>query len=251
MSFVECERQGSVTLLRLNRPEKLNALNRQMRIELISELVSANADDETRCVVLTGNGKGFCVGADLDSAESDFGNDLADTFHPAMEEMRFGRKIFISAVNGVAAGAGISIALAADIRYCSRNSRFVTAFHKIGLAPDTGLSFLLPRLMPAAKAAELLLTGGELSSSEVDGYGLFHSVEDPLAEAMGKAREVSSGPFLSYVQSKKLINRSIFCGANSFLAVEAEVQRALGSSSDFDEGRKAFKEKRTPSFTGR
>lgn len=251
MGLVEFERKGQTVVLKLNRPEKLNALNEQMRLELIDKLKKANSDEKARCIVLTGEGKGFCVGADLDSVREDLGSDLMDTFHPLLDEIRFGPKIVISAVNGVTAGAGMSIALSADIRYCSRSARFITAFHKIGLAPDTGLSFLLPRLMPAGKAMELLLSGGELDSEEASAMGLFRSVDDPMVEAMNKASELSGGPYLSYLQSKRLINKSIFGELRSFLALEAEVQRNLGRSSDFEEGKKAFGEKRRPLFRGR
>ena len=251
MSLVETERKGQTAVLRLNRPEKLNALNEQMRLELMAKLRGANSDETVRCIVLTGEGKGFCVGADLDSINLDLGADLASTFHPLLNEIRFGPKLFISAVNGVAAGAGISLALSADVRYCSRAARFITAFHKIGLAPDTGLSFLLPRLMPAGKAMELLLSGGEMDGEEASALGLFRSVDDPVGEALKKASELADGPYLSYLQSKRLINKSIFGESQSFLALEAEVQRNLGLSGDFEEGKKAFGEKRRPSFRGR
>ena len=164
MKTLSCSREGGVQVIAFNRPEKLNALNAQMRLELLEELKLANGDDEIRAVVITGSERAFCVGADLSSVSQDLRKDLGETFHPLLNEIRFGRKIFICAVSGVAAGAGLSLAVACDVRFSSRNARFVTAFHRIGLAPDTGLSFLLPRLVPAAAAFDLLLKGGEVSA---------------------------------------------------------------------------------------
>lgn len=250
MSFVESEMNEGVLTLRLNRPEKLNALSRPMRIELIDKLKSANSDSDVRCVIITGNGKGFCVGADLDSIAGDLGDDLSETFHPILREIRFGPKLFISAVNGVAAGAGISIALAADVRYCNPSARFVTAFHSIGLAPDTGLSFLLPRLAPSGRLIQLLLTGGELGAVEASEGGLFNIAEDPVSAAGLLAARLSGGPLLSYTESKKLLNESVFGGMDSFLVSEASAQGRLGRTKDFEEGKKAFSEKRKPSFRG-
>lgn len=250
MSFVVTEKSGMVLTLRLDRPEKLNALNEEMRLELISHLRDANSDPSIRCVVLTGSGKAFCVGADLASVKQDLGRDLAETFHPVLNEIRFGPKIYLSAVNGVAAGAGISIALAADIRFCSAASRFVTAFHNVGLAPDTGLSFMLPRMMAAGKAIDLLIRGGEFNASEAEEYGLFRISDDPLNEALKEAEIIASGPFLSHVESKRLVNKAVFDGIAPFLLFESDSQGRLGRTLDHEEGKRAFSEKRKPSFRG-
>lgn len=250
MSLVDSELKDGVLTLRLNRPEKLNALNRSMRLELIEKLGAANQDSAVRCVVISGSGKGFCVGADLDSIAGELGEDLSSTFHPILKEIRFGPRIYISAVNGVAAGAGISLALAADIRYCSPTSRFVTAFHGIGLAPDTGLSFLLPRLAPSGKSMELLVSGGELTADEAAGMGLFNLADDPLTAALQKAAQIASGPLVSFSESKALINESLFAGMESFLKAESGAQGRLGSTKDFEEGKRAFREKRKPIFRG-
>lgn len=251
MSLVESELKNGILTIRLNRPGKLNALNSEMRIELIEQLKSANADSEVRCVILTGEGKGFCVGADLESIETDLGDDLSKTFHPILREIRFAPKLYISAVNGVAAGAGISIALAADERYCSPSARFVTAFHNIGLAPDTGLTFLLPRLAPSGRTMRLLLSGGEMGALEAVEERLFLPADDPLSAAEERAAQIASGPLVSYSESKRLLNESIFRGMDSFLEVESDVQGRLGSTKDFEEGKKAFREKRKPNFSGK
>lgn len=250
MSFVDTEKSGMVVILKLDRPEKLNALNEEMRLELISCLKDANSDPSVRCVVLTGSGKAFCVGADLASAGDDLGRDLAETFHPILSEIRSGPKIYLSAVNGIAAGAGISIALAADVRFCSAASRFVTAFHRVGLAPDTGLSFMLPRMMGAGRAMDLLIRGGEFSAQEAEEFGLFRKSDDPLNEALREAEAIAGGPFLSHVESKRLVNRAVFGGMPAFLAFESKLQGRLGRTRDHEEGKRAFSEKRQPSFKG-
>lgn len=250
MSTVLREREGGVMLLRLNRPDRLNALNREMRLELASALHEANSDSAVKCIVLTGSGKGFCSGADLDGIEEDLSADLSATFHPILREIRLGPKIVISAVGGVAAGAGISIAVAADLRYCSPAARFVTAFHKLGLAPDTGLTFLLPRLVGAAGSMEMLLAGGEFGAQWAASTGLFTVADDPLAEAMSKAALLADGPTLSYQRSKTLLNESVFSGIGEFLASEAEAQGFLGRSADFSEAKAAFAGKRKPVYRG-
>lgn len=250
MHTLSCSKDGHIETIALNRPEKLNALSSEMRSELHEELRRANGDDDIRVVLLTGSGRGFCVGADLSSVSSDLKTDLRDTFHPLLREIRFGRKIFVCAVRGVAAGAGLSLAVACDLRFSSPDARFVTAFHRIGLAPDTGLSFMLPRLMPAAAAFDMLLRGGEFSAAQAASWSLFSVSDDPLSEAMKAAHEISTGPYRSFAESKRLLNASLFKGMGEFLDLEAEVQGELGHTHDFDEGRSAFSAKRQPEFTG-
>ncbi len=251
MNTITCATNGAVETVTLNRPEKLNALSGEMRSELYEEFRRANRDEALRAVVLTGSGKGFCVGADLSSISNDLQRDLADTFHPLLREIRFGSKIYVCAVNGIAAGAGISLAVSCDVRFTARNARFVTAFHRIGLAPDTGLSFLLPRLIPPAAAFDLLLRGGEFTSEEAASWSLFSISEDPLSDALKAANEISSGPYMAFAKSKQILNASMFCDMERFLRLEAEAQGALGRSADFAEGCSAFAAKRRPDFVGR
>jgi enoyl-CoA hydratase/carnithine racemase len=251
MKTITCVTNGAVETITLNRPEKLNALSDEMRSELYAEFRRANRDEAVRVVVLTGSGKGFCVGADLSSVNRDLQRDLTDTFHPLLREIRFGSKIFVCAVNGIAAGAGISLAVSCDVRFTARSVRFVTAFHRIGLAPDTGLSFILPRLIPPAAAFDMLLRGGEFTSEEAASWLLFSISEDPLIDALKVANEISSGPYKSFVKSKQLLNASLFGDLERFLKLEAEVQGELGRTSDFAEGCSAFAGKRRPEFKGR
>ena len=250
MKTIEFGMEGYVATITMNRPEKLNALSREMRIEFIDALRRVNSDDRIRAVVITGAGNAFCVGADLDSMPGSLSADLYETFHPIMRGIRFSPKIYVAAVNGVAAGAGISIAVACDLRYCSKGTRFVTAFHRIGLVPDTGLSYMLPRLVQPSSVYELLLAGGEMTAAEAEKLSLFRISEDPLTDAVHRARAISEGPFQSYSLSKKLLNRAVFGDGDAFLKEEAEAQEELGKSSDFREGISAFREKRKPVFSG-
>lgn len=251
MTALDVSVDGPVAQLTMNRAEKLNALNLDMRLELIDTLRKLNSSRDIRTVVLTGRGRAFCVGADIESISADLSDDLRKTFHPILREIIFGPKIFISAVDGVAAGAGISLAVACDIRYCSPGSKFVTAFHRIGLAPDTGLTYMLTRLAPASAVGELMLRGGEFTGEKAGEWNLFRLSDNPVPAALSAARDISAGPSLSYSASKELLNRSLFGDIDDYLSLEAELQGKLGRSLDFAEGVSAFREKRKPSFSGK
>jgi|BEDMetMinimDraft_1075159.scaffolds.fasta_scaffold00539_4 enoyl-CoA hydratase/carnithine racemase len=249
MDLVLLESKEGVAKVTLNRPERLNALNSDLRGELLKTLRTLNSDASIKVVVITGAGKAFCSGADLTAGPVDVMDELTNSFHPILREIRGSEKIYVAAVNGVAAGAGMSIAVACDIRFMSKDSRLVTAFHRIGLAPDTGLAYILPKLV-GAKAYELLLLGGELSAQDAASLGLAKVVEDPVQSAVHMAREVSSGPFRAFVASKKMLNLTLFCEMDQFLRYEAALQASLSRTKDFNEGVRAFQEKRRPVYRG-
>lgn len=243
------EDRGKIVLITLNRPEKLNAMSKELRDMLIKAIRDFNRNPEKRVAVITGAGRAFSVGADLSSMSDDLAEDLRSSFHVIIKEIRFSPKIFISAVKGVVAGAGLSLALATDLRFTTRDARFVMAFHNIALAPDSGLTLLMLR-MAGAKAEKYALMGGEFSGEEAERMGLFQVVEDPLKEALNMAERIANGQFKSFSASKRLINRALYYDLEEFLDYEAAMQGALGKTKDFMEGVKAFLEKRQPQFRG-
>ncbi|QIW25195.1 enoyl-CoA hydratase [Sulfolobus sp. S-194] len=242
------EDRGSISVITLNRPDKLNAMNLDLRNQLVKALRDFNRDPKKRVAVITGSGRAFSVGADISSIAEDLAEDLRNSFYQIIKEVRFSNKIFISAVRGVVAGAGLSLALATDIRLASKDSRFVMAFHNIGLAPDSGLALMMLRL-GGVKFEKYILTGGEFNAEIARDLG-FEIVDDPLSEALKRAEEISNGPFKSFSASKRLINRVIYQDLEEFLDYEAAMQGALGKTHDFKEGITAFLEKRKPQFKG-
>ena len=248
------DERGPITIFTLNRPEKLNALNAELRAELLNALRRFNNNPEKRVGIITGAGKAFSAGADISVWPSELRNvnleeELRDSFHLILREIRFSDKLFIAAVNGVAAGAGISLAVACDFAFASKSARFVMAFQGIGLVPDTGLTLMMSRLV-GAKALRYLLIGGEFSAEEAEAMGLVKVVDDPLGEALRLANELVQGPFKAYSYAKRLINEALFKDLDQFLSTEAKLQGELGRSHDFIEGVTAFLEKRKPKFTG-
>lgn len=250
------EHDDGVVTLTLNRPDALNALNRQLRGELLREVNAARKDPATRAVVITGAGRGFCAGADLrgETAERDFRRVLSTEYNPLIEAIRNLPKPVVAAVNGVAAGAGVSLALAADLVVAADDARFVPAFNRIGLVPDSGLARTLVRSLGRHRAFEILMGERQLSAADAHDAGLVAAVVpgDRLAPAAAEvARRLADGPTLGIGLTKRLLNLAEDASLPDALAAEAALQQVAGRSDDHAEGVAAFSEKRDPRFSGR
>jgi 2-(1,2-epoxy-1,2-dihydrophenyl)acetyl-CoA isomerase len=245
-----------VATITLNRPDALNALNARVRGDLLAAISAARRDDAVRAVVLTGAGRAFCAGADLrgGTAEREFRRVIATEYNPLVEAIRALPKPIVAAVNGVAAGAGMSLALAADIVVAADEARFVPAFHRIGLVPDSGLTRTLVRAVGRHRALEILLGERQLGAAEAEAAGLVAAVVpgDRLVETAGDlARRLASGPTLAIGLTKRLVNAAEDASLADTLGIEAALQEVAGRSEDHAEGVAAFTEKRDPSFRGR
>jgi 2-(1,2-epoxy-1,2-dihydrophenyl)acetyl-CoA isomerase len=250
------EAADGVATLTLNRPESLNALNRQMRRELLDALKAISRDDEVRAVILTGEGRGFCSGADLrgGSEERDFRTVLEREYNPLIRALRDLPKPVIAAVNGVAAGAGVSLALACDLVYAAEEATFIQAFVRIGLVPDSGSTRTLVRTLGRHRAAHLIFTGEPLSAAEAHAAGLVN-VMLPGTEVIEAAREMATrlarAPTRAIGYAKRLIQAAEDATLTDSLALEAQLQDLAGRTQDHAEGVAAFAEKREPRFVGR
>jgi 2-(1,2-epoxy-1,2-dihydrophenyl)acetyl-CoA isomerase len=245
-----------VATLTLNRPESLNALNSQMRRELLAALKGIARDDAVRAVILTGEGRGFCSGADLrgGSGERDFRTVLEREYNPLIRAIRDLPKPVIAAVNGVAAGAGVSLALACDLVYAAEEATFIQAFVRIGLVPDSGSTRTLVRTLGRHRAAQLIFSGEPLTAAEAHVAGLVNVVL-PGTEIMDAAREAAArlakAPTRAIGYAKRLINAAEDGTLQESLALEAQMQDLAGRTDDHAEGVAAFTEKREPRFVGR
>jgi 2-(1,2-epoxy-1,2-dihydrophenyl)acetyl-CoA isomerase len=250
------EQDGSVSILTLNRPDALNALNADLRHELLGAVIAARKDDATRAVIITGAGRGFCAGADLrgGSGEREFRRVLTAEYNPLIEAIRALPKPVVAAVNGVAAGAGVSLALAADLVIAAEEARFVPAFNRIGLVPDSGLARTLVRGLGRHRAMEILLGERQLDATEALDLGLVSAVV-PAAKldqaARDLARRLANGPTRAIGLTKRLVNAAEDASLSDALASEAALQELAGRSEDHAEGVAAFGEKREPRFSGR
>ncbi|MEO8510821.1 MAG: enoyl-CoA hydratase-related protein [Chloroflexota bacterium] len=253
---IRLEIAESVATITLDRPDSLNALNATMRRELLAALKAVARDDEVRAVILTGQGRGFCAGADLrgGDAERDFRRVLTEEYHPIVTAIRETPKPVLAAVNGVAAGAGVSLALACDLVYAAEEARFVGAFVKIGLVPDSGLTRTLVRALGRHRAAQLIFSGDPLPAREARDAGIVTEVV-PLAELGATVRaaaiRLANGPTLAIGLAKRAITQAEEATLAESLAYEAALQDLAGRSDDHAEGIAAFTEKREPRFHGR
>jgi 2-(1,2-epoxy-1,2-dihydrophenyl)acetyl-CoA isomerase len=255
MAEVETSREGAVLTITLNRPDVLNAFNAAMHKALAAALKEAR-ENAVRAVVITGAGRGFCVGQDLTEfreAPGDIGERLRTSYHPNVLAVRALEKPVIAAVNGAAAGAGLSFACACDIRLAADSATFVPAFINIGLVPDSGGTFFIARLLGPARAFEWMSSGRRLTAAEAHAWGLVSEVveADGLAErAAALAEELAARPTRGVGMTKRLFDRAPNATLEEQLEWEAQLQTAATQTADFREGVAAFLEKRPPKFTG-
>jgi 2-(1,2-epoxy-1,2-dihydrophenyl)acetyl-CoA isomerase len=255
MAEVETSRDGAVLTITLNRPDVLNAFNREMHRALAAALKEAR-DGGVRAVVLTGAGRGFCVGQDLTEfreAPGDIGSRLRESYHPNIRAIRALEKPVIAAVNGAAAGAGMSLACACDLRLAADSATFVPAFINIGLIPDSGGSYFVTRILGPARAFEWLASGRRLTAAEAHAWGLVSEVveADTLASRAAElAAQLAELPTRGVGMTKRLLDHAVTATLEEQLEREAQLQAAATKTEDFREGVAAFLEKRPPRFRG-
>jgi 2-(1,2-epoxy-1,2-dihydrophenyl)acetyl-CoA isomerase len=256
------EKKNGVGIITLNRPDKLNAFNDELTFSLQDALKEMEKDNAVRAIVITGAGRGFCSGQDLQSRSisqdmgqrPSLGDSIRRRYNPIVIKIRRMEKPIIAAVNGVAAGAGASLAFACDLRIASVTTNFIQSFTKVGLVPDSGSTFMLPRLIGVTKAFELMLTADKLDAADALRLGLVNKVvpaEQVLSEAVAMAETLAAGPTKAFGLTKRAVNRAIFSDLEDLLEYEASLQEIAGRSDDFQEGVKAFVEKRQPAYTGK
>ncbi|MBM3597319.1 MAG: 2-(1,2-epoxy-1,2-dihydrophenyl)acetyl-CoA isomerase [Alphaproteobacteria bacterium] len=258
--FILFERAQGYASLTLNRPEKLNSFNADMHGEIADAVTKVEGDPAIRALLITGAGRGFCAGQDLsdrvmgpDDAPIDLGDTLGRLYNPLIRRLRALPVPIIAAVNGVAAGAGANFALAADLVLAARSASFIQAFCKLGLVPDAGGTYVLPRRVGHARAMGLALLGDKLGAEQAETWGLiWRCVDDDklMAEANKLARHFATQPTKGLAAIKRALNASWSNDLDAQLDLERDLQRECGRSNDYREGVRAFIDKRTPQFTG-
>src|SRR5580698_5592178 len=255
------EAANGAARLTLNRPDRLNSFTVQMHSEVADALSKVESDDAIRALLLTGAGRGFCAGQDLsDRAVApgadglDLGESLENRYNPLIRRLVELPKPVVCAVNGVAAGAGANIAFAADIVFAAKSAKFIQSFSNIGLLPDSGGTWILPRLVGHARALGLALTGEPIASEKAESWGLiWRCIDDDQlkAETDRLVARLASGPTKGLAAIKLAMRKGWLSSLDEQLDRERDLQRELGRSADYKEGVTAFTEKRPPKFSGR
>jgi len=257
MNSILTEEKNNVLVVTLNRPEKLNCFNREMALQLISVLDKAENNNNVRAIIITGMGKAFCAGQDLSEAIDPNGPGIkkivGEHYNPIIIKIRSIEKPIIGVINGVAAGAGANIALACDIIYASKSASFIQAFSKIGLIPDSGGTYTLPRLVGFNLASALMISGDKLSADDAKNFGIVYKVfdEENLMElSIASAIKIAAMPTKAIGLTKRLLNKTYSNSLEQQLVLEKNLQIEAANTSDYKEGVNAFLEKRNPNFKG-
>ncbi len=259
---IELERRGAAAIIRLNRPDALNAWNHQLGAELLDAVRAVADDDEVRAVCVTGNGRAFSSGADLrdltsrgttDDGQIDVRTTLTSVYHPILTTLRRMPKPVVASINGPAVGIGCSLALSCDLLLAAESAYMLLAFVNIGLVPDGGAMALLSTRVGAGRAAQMAILGERVTASVLRRWGLVndvlpdHELEDFVMATLDK---LAAGPTRSYAGAKRQLDAWLYAGLDEQLALEADLQQEMVATADFREGVAAFLEKRPPSFTG-
>lgn len=255
---IKIENRRAVAILSLNRPEVFHSFNREMSYALLEALSTAEEDNNIRAIIITGSGKAFSAGQDLTEATAVDGptieNILNEHYNPLVRSIRSMNKPIIAAVNGIAAGAGANLALCCDIILASNQSSFIQAFSKIGLIPDTGGTFFLPRMIGFHRAMAYMMTAEKMNAQEAKDCGLVFKIFDDenfLEECIGFATNLANMPTRALALTKKALNISFSNTMDQQLGVELLLQIEASQTHDFKEGIEAFLQKRKPNFIGK
>jgi 2-(1,2-epoxy-1,2-dihydrophenyl)acetyl-CoA isomerase len=256
MPGIKRERDGSIAILTLDEPQTLNALTPELLLELAAAIDTQTADDTVRALVLTGAGRGFCSGQNLKAARvasADLVDWVMKTYWPAFKALRECRVPVVVGVNGVAAGGGCSLAMAGDLIVAARSAKFVQVFSRIGLVPDLGSTWLLPRLVGRQRALEMMMLNEPLGAEQARQWGMVHEVVDDealLEGAIRVARKLADGPTRALVATRQLLDASEQASFVEQFTAEIRVQAVMRDSADALEGRQAFAERRPARFRG-
>ena len=256
--FITYEDLGATAVITINRPELYNALNAEAKLEIVQAIREANKISSTRSIILTGAGKAFCTGQDLNDRSIqvntngvDLGHTLATEWNPLINSIRDSKKIVIAAINGVCAGAGISVAIACDLIISKPATKFVSAFSKLGLIPDAGSTYTFVRALGYQKTMEFFLIGNPLMSEDLFNAGLINALDEKFLDlALVYAGNINKCSPLAAEMVKKNLKSALDSNFSESMEREMYAQRFLGKGGDYKEGLTAFLEKREPQFTG-